>query len=97
MVVAFARQRSTIARRLLESSPTTIARNGAWVPAALAREGLDDDDVMAALREHGLSSIDEVREAVLERDGSISVVPRQGETLRIRHHRRYRKGGRQGP
>ena len=95
--VAFARQRSALARRLLESTPTTIALNGAWIPEALAREGLDDDDVMAALREHGLGSISEVREAVLERDGSISVVPREGAAVRIRHHRHYRKGGRQGP
>ena len=96
-VVAFARQRSPIARRLLESSPTTIATNGAWIPAAMVREGLDDDDVEAALREHGIASISEVREAVLERDGSISVVPRDGGPLLIRRHRHYRKGGRQGP
>ena len=97
MVVAFGRQRSAIVRRLLESTPTTIARDGRWIPEALLREGLDDDDVMAALREHGLASIAEVQEAVLERDGSISVVPREGTPLLIRHRRHYRKGGRQGP
>jgi uncharacterized membrane protein YcaP (DUF421 family) len=97
MAVAFARQRSAVVRRLLEPSPTTIAKNGEWIPAALVREGLDDDDVAAALREHGIGSISEVREAVLERDGSISVVPRDGSPLLIRHHRHYRKGGRQGP
>ncbi|HYN70350.1 MAG TPA: YetF domain-containing protein [Candidatus Eisenbacteria bacterium] len=97
-LVAFARQRSAIVRRLLEPTPTTIALNGKWIAAALAREGLDDDDVEAALREHGLASIAEVRHAVLERDGSISVVPREGSRLRISaHHRHYRKGGRQGP
>jgi len=95
--VAFARQRSRLIRRLLEPSPTTIARDGQWIPEALIREGLDDDDVEAALREHGIGSISEVRQAVLERDGSISVVPRDGGPLLIRHHRHYRKGGRQGP
>jgi uncharacterized membrane protein YcaP (DUF421 family) len=95
--VAFARQRSAAVRRLLEPQPTTIAEDGKWIPAALAREGLDDDDVDAALREHGIDSIDEVRKAVLERDGSISVVPRDGGQLLMRRHRHYRKGGRQGP
>ena len=95
-IVAFARQRSPIARKLLEPSPTVIARDGAWIPAAIVREGLDDEDVMAALREHGLESISEVRQAVLERDGSISVVPRDGGPLVMRRHRHYRKGGRQG-
>jgi uncharacterized membrane protein YcaP (DUF421 family) len=96
-LVALARQRSPLVRRMLEPTPTTIALNGRWLPEALKREGLDDDDVTAALREHGLASITEVREATLERDGSISVVPREGGAVRIAHHRRYRKGGRQGP
>jgi uncharacterized membrane protein YcaP (DUF421 family) len=95
-IVAFARQRSALARRLLEPSATVIARDGAWIPEAIVREGLDDEDVMAALREHGLDSISDVRQAVLERDGSISVVPREGGPVLIRRHRRYRKGGRQG-
>ena len=95
-IVAFARQRSALARRLLEPSATVIARNGEWIPAAIVREGLDDDDVMAALREHGLDSISDVRQAVLERDGSISVVPREGGPVLIRRHRHYRRGGRQG-
>jgi len=96
-VVAIARQRSPLIRRILEPTPTTIALNGKWITEALKGEGLDDDDVIAALREHGLASVTEVREATLERDGSISVVPREGGALRIAHHRRYRKGGRQGP
>jgi uncharacterized membrane protein YcaP (DUF421 family) len=95
-IVAFARQRSPIARKLLEPSSTVIARDGAWITAAIVREGLDDEDVMAALREHGLESISDVRRAVLERDGSISVVPREGGRVVMRRRRRYRKGGRQG-
>jgi uncharacterized membrane protein YcaP (DUF421 family) len=95
-IVAFTRQRSALARRLLEPSATVIARDGAWIPAAIVREGLDDEDVMAALREHGLDSISDVRQAVLERDGSISVVPREGGPVLIRRHRHYRKGGRHG-
>src|SRR5215212_8777777 len=50
MAIAFARQRSAFVRRVLEPRPTTIARDGAWISAALAREGLDDEDVEAALR-----------------------------------------------
>ena len=97
MAVAFSRQRSRFVRRLLEPSPTVVARDGKWIVEALKREGLDDEDVMAALREHGLASIVDVRQAVLERDGSISVVPREGDSLRVRQRRHYRKGGGQAP
>ena len=93
-LMAFARRRSALARRLLDVPPTTIARDGAWLRPSLEREGLDDDDLAAALREHGLENIDEVQLAVLEHDGAISVVPRQGQHVRM-HARvhRYRTRG----
>jgi uncharacterized membrane protein YcaP (DUF421 family) len=31
---------------------------------------------MAELRRHGLASLDQVKQAYMERDGSISIVPR---------------------
>ena len=42
-------------------------------------EGLrvDRDDVVAAAREKGLTSAREVEYAVVERNGSISIVPRR--------------------
>jgi len=92
--VALARQRWRPIRRLLDVPPTVIARDGAWIPAALKREELDDEDLAAALREHGLEDVDQVRLAVLEHDGSISVVPGRGPELRVRvRPRRYRTRG----
>lgn len=96
-LVAAARVRSSTVRRLLEPTATTIALDGKWLPDAIKREGLDAEEEEEALREHGLNSISEVRHAVLEPDGSISVVPREGSRVRIRRHLRFRKGRRQGP
>lgn len=76
--LAEGRRRAPLLRRLLESPATTIARDGAWLERAVDREGLDSTDLEAALREHGIASIDEVELAVLEADGSISVVPAIG-------------------
>lgn len=76
-LVAEARRRVPVLRHILESPATTIARDGAWLTDEVDREGLDADDLDAALREHGLASVDEVALAVLEPDGSISVVPRK--------------------
>jgi uncharacterized membrane protein YcaP (DUF421 family) len=87
-LVALGRNRSPLLRRVLDYSPRTIAEDGQWIEAALDAEGLDDDDLAAALREHGLESIDQVRLAVLEHDGSISIVPGKGERIRLRSHRR---------
>jgi uncharacterized membrane protein YcaP (DUF421 family) len=90
--IAFARRRSVLVRRILDVSPAVIARDGAWVTAALQAEELDDDDLAAALREHGLEDVGSVKLAVLEHDGSISVVPNEGPDLRMHaRRRRYRR------
>jgi len=90
-LVAYGRRHSLTLRRILDYSPTTVAEDGKWIDPAIAREGLDMDDLGAALREYGIESVDQVRLAVLEHDGSISVVPRDGSPVRIRaRHRRYR-------
>src|SRR5512143_2308921 len=90
-LVAFARNRSPVLRRLLDYSPTIVARDGKWLPKAIEAEGLDPEALAAAVREYGLESVDEVKLAVLEHDGSISVVPSQGPIVRMRtRRRRYR-------
>jgi uncharacterized membrane protein YcaP (DUF421 family) len=96
-LVAWSRHRFPAIRRLLDVAPTTVARDGAWLEAALDREGLDDEDLEAALREHGLESVAEVKLATLEHDGSISVVAQAGRAVHIRQrHRRYGSRGPRG-
>ena len=91
-IVAELRRRSPLVHRLLEFQATAVGRDGAWLPDALAKEGLDDGDLEEALREHGLASVSDVKLAMLEPDGSISIVPNDGPSLKMRtHHRRYRQ------
>ena len=94
-VVAEARLRIPMVRRLLEFEPTIIGRNGRWLKRQMEEQGIDLDDVHAALREHGLLRVEQMRLAVLEEDGSISVVPAEGEDTpqAKRRRRRYKRGG----
>jgi uncharacterized membrane protein YcaP (DUF421 family) len=84
------RLKSPLMRRLLEGRPTVIAQHGAWIEPALRHEGLNKDDAMMALREHGIDTVTDVELVVMETDGSISVVPADGTVLRAkrRHYRR---------
>ena len=88
-VVGWARLRSPLVRRLLQSPPKVLAQDGAWVPGALAREGVDADEAEMALREHGVAGVGDAQLVELESDGSISVVPTQ-EAGRQRPRRRVR-------
>lgn len=93
-LVAVGRTRSARLRRILDYPPTVVARDGHWDADAVEGEGLSEEDLEAAIREHGLESIDEVELAVLEHDGSISVVPIEGRRLSLRaRQRRYRQRG----
>lgn len=76
-------------RRWLEGSPTLLILHGQVLERNLEREGLDREVLEAALREHGMARVEEVEMAVLEIDGSISVIPAGGTTHRIRHPMKF--------
>lgn len=86
-LVALLRLRSVRLRRVIEGVPTVLVSDGRFIDAALRREGLDRSEVETALREHGVAGLEGVRLAVLEPDGSISVVPQEARTVRLRHER----------
>src|SRR5205085_6526952 len=61
-------------RRFVQGSPTLLIHNGQLIESHLAREHVTVDEVLRALREHGVSCVADVSLAVLEVDGSISVL-----------------------
>ncbi len=83
-VVARLRLRWPVLRRLVEGSPTLLVLRGEVIGDHLRREGLDQDTLEAALREHGVADLRDVEMAVLEIDGSISVVPVGGTTKHVK-------------
>ena len=62
----------------------------AWLLPELVRQGLDLADVEAALREHGIEDVSDMKLATLESDGSISVVATDDGGNREATHRRRR-------
>ena len=67
--------RSRRLHKAIEGEPRLLVRDGRLLTKALREEGVDAEDVRAAVRGEGLARIEDVRMAVLETDGSISVVP----------------------
>ena len=73
-------QRSKRVERIIEGEARMLIRNGVVLGKAMREEDISTDELMAALRQHGVLRPDEVELAVLETDGSISVVPSSGES-----------------
>ena len=67
--------RFRLLRRILIGHPIPLVYNGQVLPKRMAATGLSMDDILEGLRERGYDNIQQVRFAVLETDGSISVVP----------------------
>ena len=83
--------RSAWFRERLTGRPTLLIHDGQLLEEHLSREGIDRQEVMQALREHGVDELRRVKLAVLEVDGMISVVPSEAETSRTRRRVRARK------
>jgi uncharacterized membrane protein YcaP (DUF421 family) len=65
-----------------------IVHDGQPLKKRMAREGITQDQLDAALREHGIDDVSTVHIAILESDGTISVIPRDARVLRTRRHYR---------
>lgn len=59
----------------LIGTPTVIIRDGVLLKENARRENVTHDALMQILREHDLCQISDVRLAVLETDGTLSVIP----------------------
>jgi uncharacterized membrane protein YcaP (DUF421 family) len=60
----------------LIGSPTVIINDGELVRDHMRREHLTEEQVLTALRQHGLCEPKDAKMAVLEVDGTLSVVPK---------------------
>ena len=70
------------------STSTVLGKDGKWLADAVKKQSITDEELEEALREHGLVDVKETRLVVLESDGSMSVVPKDGAAA---HRPRRRK------
>jgi len=63
------------AKTLIEGSAVMLLYNGAVIPEHMNREEITEDELLGVVREHGFVSFSQVYSAVLELDGTISIVP----------------------
>lgn len=57
--------------------PVVIAAQGTPLQERMTRQGVDLEDILAAARErHGITRLEDIEFAVLEKSGGISVIPR---------------------
>ncbi len=75
--------------RLLTPAPSLIIKDGEFIEKTMKREGVTDDEALMAMREHGVEKVGDVKLAVLEADGSISIVGKDAKVNKTRRKVRY--------
>lgn len=78
-VVAWQTSRNRMVERWVEGEPVVLARDGKVFKHVLRRELVSHDDFAEALRMNNIDDVGDVRLALLETNGRISVIPRERE------------------
>jgi uncharacterized membrane protein YcaP (DUF421 family) len=64
--------------KILKGVPTVVVENGQALSGRLRRARITEEEVLeAARRTHGLERMDEIKFAILEASGRISIIPKE--------------------
>lgn len=79
--------RSRRAQGFFSQTPLVLVNHGLVIDQSMRRAGVSWGELEEIMREHGYDNLGQVKTAVLEMDGTISIVPAQAE---VTHTRRVR-------
>lgn len=71
--------RSSTVRRLVKSEPGLLFHGGSFLDGAMKRERVTREEVLAAVRQQGKGSLEQVAAVVLETDGTFSILSSNGD------------------
>jgi uncharacterized membrane protein YcaP (DUF421 family) len=64
--------------KILKGVPTVVVENGHVLSGRLRRARISEEEILeAARRAHGLERMDEIKFAIFEANGRISIIPRR--------------------
>ncbi|HTZ60572.1 MAG TPA: YetF domain-containing protein [Acidobacteriaceae bacterium] len=74
--LAWGRSKSSRFARLVDGTPLILLEKQNWRVNTLRRMRIKNDDVIASARDSGIGTLQEIGQAVLERNGEISISAR---------------------
>jgi uncharacterized membrane protein YcaP (DUF421 family) len=77
IAVGALKQRSVTVRKIVDGTPVMLLQDGEWNRKEMHRTQILEEDVMAAAREKGAMRLDQVKHAIFERNGDITIVARE--------------------
>ena len=81
--------KSKFVRDLVADKPEILIHNGKTDYKTLSKLGITSEELEQAIREHGLEHSNQVKLAMFEIDGNISVISGENELKQTRHKRKH--------
>jgi uncharacterized membrane protein YcaP (DUF421 family) len=75
--VSAIKQRFTTFRKLVDGTPIVVAEDGVIEKNLLHGLRMVEEDLMAVVRQKGMKDLDDVRLAIVERDGNVTLFQRE--------------------
>jgi uncharacterized membrane protein YcaP (DUF421 family) len=81
MILTFTKQKFTMFGRIVEGAPLVIVDHGKPLKKRMQKTQVDEEDILHAARSNfGIEKMEEIKYAVLEKDGTISIIPVQNSS-----------------
>lgn len=76
LLLTFVKGKFDIFDKMIEGAPLILVDKGMMLKVRMKKAGIEEDDILEAARMlHGLQEMKQIKYAVLERDGNISIIP----------------------
>jgi len=80
VLVAYVKRDNKKIMRIIDDVPTVLVQDGQIFKDRLLDARVTEGDVLMAARRENISKVGEIKYAILEIDGSISVIPKEKES-----------------
>lgn len=76
ILFSFIKQKSSKVEKFIDGVPLIIVEDGNPLKERMERSRVDENDVLeSARKKHGITMMAQIKYAILERDGDISIIP----------------------
>lgn len=76
---------------LIKANPVLLFHKGEFLRSAMDNERVSEDEILASLRNNGISTFSQVEAVVLETNGKLSAIPKQlSEEQELSHEKSYK-------
>ncbi|WP_437720708.1 DUF421 domain-containing protein [Sorangium sp. So ce861] len=75
------------ASKVIDGTPTVLVANGRILEDACNRQRIQPEEIVSEMHKSGLAHLSQVRWAILEADGDLTIIPEQGQPLPVARKR----------